>query len=151
MAQALRGRGRRGDHLHRHRPRRRARRHQLGRDAEARARRDHAGDRLGRPRLDGRHRAAEPARMPDPRRRHLRPRALRRAHRAGSGAGAAAQDGGVSGVAATPPRFPWLAYWLLLAVIVVIGMLPFITLLRLDRHRRRLWLHHQLKVRSTPA
>ena len=33
----------------------------------------------------------------------------------------------MSGGAATPPRFPWLAYWLLLAVIFVIGMLPFIT------------------------
>ncbi len=55
LAQALRGRRRRRHHLHRHRPRRRARRHQLGRDARAGARHHHPGDRLGRPRLDGRH------------------------------------------------------------------------------------------------
>ena len=73
---ALRGRRRRGDHLHRHRPRRRADRRQLGGDDRARRRRVDPGDRLGRPRLDGRHRAADAARRGEARRRHHRPRAL---------------------------------------------------------------------------
>ncbi len=57
----------------------------------------------------------------------------------------------MSGGAATPPRFPWLAYWLLLAVIFVIGMLPFISFFVFDRHRRRLWLHDHRERGYTPA
>ena len=55
IAQALRGRRRRRDHLHRHRARRHAQGHQLGRDDRARRSDLDSGDRLRRARLDRRH------------------------------------------------------------------------------------------------
>ena len=76
LAQEIRGRGRRGHHLHRHRPRRRSGRHQLGRDDRACRGGVDPGDRLGRAGLDRRHRAHDHAGREKARRRDLRPRAL---------------------------------------------------------------------------
>ena len=73
---ALRGRRRRGDHLHRHRPRRPAQGPQSRRHHRARRRDVDSGDRLGRPRLDRRRAGAARAARQQARRRHRRPRAL---------------------------------------------------------------------------
>ena len=53
-----------------------------------------SGDRLGRPRVDGRRRPYDDARCRPPRRRHLRPRAVRRADRSAGGSAHPARRGG---------------------------------------------------------
>ncbi len=61
---AVRGRGRRGHHLHRHRPRRPAQGPQSRCHHRARRSGAHPGDRLGRPRVDGGRRGDARARAP---------------------------------------------------------------------------------------